>query len=163
MPRQGRSAKGRPRKKGTVRKKKSGGKVPGLPLPASGVRTAGMQAGGGFRPDERGGFRPDERSVLDQTNRLLGGIAAMPISTIEELRTCASSMFVFIFETMFQVRLANVIREPHLRSDYITNAGPCAKKAALSYPPVNEGSPPSPHRRPTPSLAYSRALALAWL
>ncbi|GMH74857.1 hypothetical protein TL16_g06575 [Triparma laevis f. inornata] len=62
--------------------------------------------------------------ILANTNALLKsvGVAAKPISRFAELRKSASSMFVAIFEAMFQVRLKGIIRKPSHVKDYEHNA-----------------------------------------
>ena len=56
----------------------------------------------------------EEFFILHSTNDLLAavGIDAKPIVKFSELQKCASSMFVAIFEAMFQVRLGGIGREP---------------------------------------------------
>ncbi|GMH62589.1 hypothetical protein TrRE_jg10946, partial [Triparma retinervis] len=66
----------------------------------------------------------EESLILANTNALLKsvGVAAKPISRFAELRKSASSMFVAIFEAMFQVRLKGIIRKPSQVKDYEHNA-----------------------------------------
>ncbi|GMH73208.1 hypothetical protein TrST_g7035 [Triparma strigata] len=66
----------------------------------------------------------EESLILANTNALLKsvGVAAKPISRFAELRKSASSMFVAIFEAMFQVRLKGIIRKPSHVKDYEHNA-----------------------------------------
>mmetsp|Transcript_15839 Transcript_15839/g.30617 ORF Transcript_15839/g.30617 Transcript_15839/m.30617 type:complete len:717 (-) Transcript_15839:127-2277(-) len=63
-------------------------------------------------------------SIVRRTNDLFVklNITTRPIQAFEELQKSASSMFVAIFETLFNVRLKNVIRKPRVVTDYITNA-----------------------------------------
>jgi len=62
--------------------------------------------------------------IVRRTNELFVklNITTRPIQAFEELQKSASSMFVAIFETLFNVRLKNVIRKPRVVTDYITNA-----------------------------------------
>ena len=50
------------------------------------------------------------------------GVASKPITTYQSLRKSASSMFVAIFEAMFQVTLKGIVRKPKLVKDYEHNA-----------------------------------------
>uniref|UniRef100_A0A7S2WBU4 DUF5745 domain-containing protein n=1 Tax=Mucochytrium quahogii TaxID=96639 RepID=A0A7S2WBU4_9STRA len=63
-------------------------------------------------------------AIVRRTNELFVklNITTRPIQAFEELQKSASSMFVAIFETLFNVRLKNVIRKPRVVTDYITNA-----------------------------------------
>eukprot|EP00514_Thraustochytrium_sp_LLF1b_P013584 CAMPEP_0184542980 /NCGR_PEP_ID=MMETSP0199_2-20130426/2584_1 /TAXON_ID=1112570 /ORGANISM="Thraustochytrium sp., Strain LLF1b" /LENGTH=602 /DNA_ID=CAMNT_0026936945 /DNA_START=109 /DNA_END=1917 /DNA_ORIENTATION=- len=63
-------------------------------------------------------------SIVRRTNELFVrlNITTRPIQAFEELQKSASSMFVAIFETLFNVRLKDVIRKPRVVTDYITNA-----------------------------------------
>lgn len=72
--------------------------------------------------DEVGGSQFDQ--LLNDTNRLLSaiGISAKPISSAEELSRVASSMIVAIFESIFETRLEDIIRNPESREQYIHNA-----------------------------------------
>ena len=65
-----------------------------------------------------------EELILRNTNELLRsvGVASKKISHFSELQKSASSMFVAIFEAMFQVRLKGVIRKPSHVKDYEHNA-----------------------------------------
>ncbi len=68
---------------------------------------------------------PDDSSVLlSNTNKLLSavGISAKTILSTEELTRVASSMFVAVFESLFHMRIEEVIRNPQLKIDYETNA-----------------------------------------
>ena len=58
------------------------------------------------------------------TSHLLSavGIASKPMMEYSELKNSASSMFVAIFEAMFQIRLRDVIRNPAEMGDYVHNA-----------------------------------------
>lgn len=58
------------------------------------------------------------------TNQLLSavGINAKPMVEFSELKKSASSMFVAIFEAMFQIRLRDVKRSPNHHIDYVHNA-----------------------------------------
>jgi hypothetical protein len=49
------------------------------------------------------------------------GIATKKITSMKELTRVASSMFVAVFEAMFQVRLEGIIRSPHSKEDYEVN------------------------------------------
>ncbi|CAM9608529.1 unnamed protein product, partial [Laminaria digitata] len=59
-------------------------------------------------------------SINTLLNRV--GISAKPINSFEELRKSASSMFVAIFEAMFQVRQRGVVRKPAHVHNYVHNA-----------------------------------------
>jgi len=65
-----------------------------------------------------------EELILKNTNELLRsvGVASKKIVHFSELQKSASSMFVAIFETMFQVKLKGVIRKPSHVKDYEHNA-----------------------------------------
>ena len=62
--------------------------------------------------------------MLDEVNSLLVavGISSKRISSMDELTRVASSMFVAIFESLFQVRLEGIIRNPYSTMDYVINA-----------------------------------------
>jgi hypothetical protein len=62
--------------------------------------------------------------LLNDTNRLLSaiGISAKQISSVEELQRVTSSMIVAIYESIFQTRLENIIRNPQTRAQYVHNA-----------------------------------------
>ncbi|CAM9610392.1 unnamed protein product [Pylaiella littoralis] len=66
----------------------------------------------------------EEGFILASINTLLNrvGISAKPINSFEELRKSASSMFVAIFEAMFQVRQRGVVRKPAHVHNYVHNA-----------------------------------------
>eukprot|EP00953_Heterococcus_sp_UTEX-ZZ885_P027221 14630-Heterococcus_DN1.PRE.1 len=66
----------------------------------------------------------EEQLILAGINKLLErvGIDAKPIKSFEELRKSASSMFVAIFEGMFQVRKEDIVRKPTVLNDYARNA-----------------------------------------
>ena len=66
----------------------------------------------------------EESVILSNTNALLRavGIDTKPMSAFEELRKSASSMFVAIFEAMFNRTLAGVERQPTHTGDYVLNA-----------------------------------------
>ena len=65
-----------------------------------------------------------EADVLERTNKLISvvGLSAKPIAEISELQQCAASMFVAIFESMFRVRVRDIIRVPTYPEDYKRNA-----------------------------------------
>lgn len=68
---------------------------------------------------------PDDSSVLlSNTNKLLSavGISTKTILSIEELTRVSSSMFVAVFESLFHVRIEEVLRNPQSKTDYETNA-----------------------------------------
>jgi hypothetical protein len=62
--------------------------------------------------------------LMNDTNRLLSaiGISAKQISSIEELSRVASSMIVAVYESVFETRLDNIIRNPESRAQYVHNA-----------------------------------------
>jgi len=62
-------------------------------------------------------------SLLLNTNNLLSavGITAKKISSINELTRVASSMFVAVYEALFQRRLEGIVRENPSKSDYEFN------------------------------------------
>ena len=64
-----------------------------------------------------------ELELVDATNDLLREIGAFPklITSFDELKTVASSMFVAIFENIFQVRLDGITRAPESYPDYVNN------------------------------------------
>jgi hypothetical protein len=66
----------------------------------------------------------DNAALLHDTNNLLFavGIPTKKISTISELSRVASSMFVAVYESIFHVRLDNIIRTPENKEDYSRNA-----------------------------------------
>ncbi|GBG29727.1 Centrosomal protein of 95 kDa [Hondaea fermentalgiana] len=85
-------------------------------------RGPGSATVGGSHPvDEDPAFY---EHIVQRTNDLFVklNITTRPIQAFEELQKSASSMFVAIFETLFNVRLKNVIRKPRVVTDYITNA-----------------------------------------
>ena len=65
-----------------------------------------------------------DAELLDEVNSLLVavGISSKRISSLDELTRVASSMFVAIFESLFQVRLEGIIRNPYTTMDYVINA-----------------------------------------
>jgi hypothetical protein len=65
-----------------------------------------------------------DADVLERTNKLIltVGLSAKPIEEISELRQCAASMFVAIFESMFRVRVRDIVRVPTYPEDYKRNA-----------------------------------------
>ncbi|CAM9184075.1 unnamed protein product [Discosporangium mesarthrocarpum] len=75
-------------------------------------------------PDSSLDEATEEGFILASINTLLGrvGISAKPINSFEELRKSASSMFVAIFEAMFQVRQKGVVRKPAHVHNYVHNA-----------------------------------------
>ena len=67
----------------------------------------------------------EENSVLiANTNKLLSavGIRAKHIFSVDELCRVAPSMFVAVFEALYQMRIEDVVRQPRSREDYIRNA-----------------------------------------
>ena len=62
--------------------------------------------------------------VVRRTNTLLHdiGVNAQPFPSFDELRSHASSMFVAIFETVFDTRIPGIVRAPEIVPDYIRNA-----------------------------------------
>ena len=64
-----------------------------------------------------------EVELVEATNDLLREIGAFPklIQSFEELTKVASSMFVAIFENIFQVRLEGIARVPQTYPDYVGN------------------------------------------
>lgn len=66
----------------------------------------------------------EDAELLDEVNSLLVavGISSKRISSLDELTRVASSMFVAIFESLFQVRLEGIIRNPYTTMDYVINA-----------------------------------------
>lgn len=62
--------------------------------------------------------------ILEETNSLLlaVGISAKQISSIEELSRVASSMFVAIYESLFHIRLDDIVRNPQSKDEYVHNA-----------------------------------------
>jgi hypothetical protein len=71
------------------------------------------------------GIAEDDTSVLlATTNRLLTavGISSKQIRSTEELSRVASSLFVAVFESLFQQKIEGVIRNPQSKDDYIVNA-----------------------------------------
>lgn len=66
----------------------------------------------------------DNAALLHDTNNLLlaVGIPTKRISTVSELSRVASSMFVAVYESIFHVRLDNIIRTPTTKEDYSHNA-----------------------------------------
>ncbi|CAM9344969.1 unnamed protein product [Ascophyllum nodosum] len=75
-------------------------------------------------PDSSLDEASEEGFILASINTLLNrvGISAKPINSFEELRKSASSMFVAIFEAMFQVRQRGVVRKPAHVHNYVHNA-----------------------------------------
>eukprot|EP00752_Nemacystus_decipiens_P002125 g2027.t1 len=75
-------------------------------------------------PDSSLDEATEEGFILASINTLLNrvGIEAKPINSFEELRKSASSMFVAIFEAMFQVRQRGVVRKPAHVHNYVHNA-----------------------------------------
>ncbi|CAM9105576.1 unnamed protein product [Hapterophycus canaliculatus] len=75
-------------------------------------------------PDSSLDEATEEGFILASINTLLNrvGISAKPINSFEELRKSASSMFVAIFEAMFQVRQRGVVRKPAHVHNYVHNA-----------------------------------------
>lgn len=62
-------------------------------------------------------------SLLSRTNKLFQYVGIeKPISTIEEIFSNSSSMFVALIESLFNTRLEKVYRYPSSKADYITNA-----------------------------------------
>ena len=61
---------------------------------------------------------------MEEVNTLLTtvGIDSKRIASLEELTRVASSMFVAVFESLFQVRLEGIIRHPYTMTDYKINA-----------------------------------------
>lgn len=70
-----------------------------------------------------GAFGNAEMELVEATNDLLREIGAFPklIQSFEELTKVASSMFVAIFENIFQVRLEGIARLPQTYPDYVGN------------------------------------------
>jgi hypothetical protein len=66
----------------------------------------------------------DEEAALRNTNTLLRsvGINGKPIAKFSDLCMSASSMFVAMFEAMFQTRLGGIVRRPQHVCDYVSNA-----------------------------------------
>lgn len=62
--------------------------------------------------------------VLPRANTLLAtvGVRSPPIQSLAELQQSASSMFVAVFEAIFQIRLREIIRRPQHRGDWVNNA-----------------------------------------
>eukprot|EP00939_MAST-03C_sp_MAST-3C-sp1_P000970 g970.t1 len=50
------------------------------------------------------------------------GVNSKPMSTVDELQKCASSMFVAVIESMLNRRLKSIVRVPKRRFDYVKNA-----------------------------------------
>ena len=77
---------------------------------------------------KRGGQNPQSHEhsvdVLERTNKLISavGLQAKPIAAVAELKQCATSMFVAIFEAMFRVRVRGIVRVPKYTKDYKENA-----------------------------------------
>ncbi|CAK9016301.1 Centrosomal protein of 95 kDa (Cep95) (Coiled-coil domain-containing protein 45) [Durusdinium trenchii] len=88
--------------------------------PGKGRRAGAQEQAGGASREER----EFHESIVRRTNELFVklNITTRPIQAFEELQKSASSMFVAIFETLFNVRLKNVIRKPRVVTDYIANA-----------------------------------------
>lgn len=66
----------------------------------------------------------DEAALLFNINKLLSavGIASKSIKSIHELCMVASSLFVAIYEALFQERIYGIIRTPKVYNDYERNA-----------------------------------------
>ncbi len=77
---------------------------------------------------KRSGLNPQAQEhsidVLERTNKLISavGLQAKPIAEVAELKQCATSMFVAIFEAMFRVRVRGIVRVPKYTKDYKENA-----------------------------------------
>ena len=73
---------------------------------------------------KRSGLNPQAQEhsidVLERTNKLISavGLQAKPIAEVAELKQCATSMFVAIFEAMFRVRVRGIVRVPKYTKDY---------------------------------------------
>ena len=65
----------------------------------------------------------NEEAALRNTNALLRsvGITGKPITAFLDLCMSASSMFVAMFEAMFQTRLGGIVRQPQHVCDYVSN------------------------------------------
>jgi len=63
-------------------------------------------------------------SLLQETNYLLAavGIASKKITSYDELCRVSSSLFVAVFETLFNCRIEGINRNPHFPIDYERNA-----------------------------------------
>ena len=75
---------------------------------------------GSGEPDYEVSYAPE----LTKANMLLRvtGVNSKPMGTVDELRKCASSMFVAVIESMVNRRIAHIVRAPKRRSDYVRNA-----------------------------------------
>lgn len=68
--------------------------------------------------------KEQEKAIIDQTNELLSsvGIIKKDIHSFSQLARVAPSMFVAIYEILYQVRLEDIIRTPTTHEDYVTNS-----------------------------------------
>ena len=66
----------------------------------------------------------ENSALLSTTNKILSmiGISAKKILSLNELTRVASSMFVAIYESLFNDKIDGVIRNPRTVLDYTTNA-----------------------------------------
>ena len=66
----------------------------------------------------------DSEILLSSTNKLLKlvRILSKPLMSIEELCRVSSSLFVAVFEALFNMRVEKVNRKPKTKNDYIQNA-----------------------------------------
>ncbi|KAG5184489.1 hypothetical protein JKP88DRAFT_194951, partial [Tribonema minus] len=66
----------------------------------------------------------EDEVLLRKINTLLTrvGIPAKPITSFNEVKKSASSMFVAIFEGMFKVTREGIVRKPTQLQDYVRNA-----------------------------------------
>jgi hypothetical protein len=66
----------------------------------------------------------DTSILLASTNKLLKlvRILSKPLMSIEELCRVSSSLFVAVFEALFDMRVEQINRRPKNKSDYIQNA-----------------------------------------
>jgi hypothetical protein len=78
-----------------------------------------------------------EALLLDDANTLLQAIKidTLPIRTISELVSLASSMFVAAFESVFTSQLEGVRRQPATQADYIYNADVVLHELRKHLPP----------------------------
>jgi hypothetical protein len=63
----------------------------------------------------------DANELLDRTDAILAQVGQHGFKDIEELQRLACSMFVYLFESIFD-RLEGVERRPRLKAEYAYNA-----------------------------------------
>ena len=79
-----------------------------------------------------------EEALINDTNLLLQSVGlTTPFLAFPDLRAHASSMFVAIFQKMFQVRLKGINISPYSPSDYVKNV----QVGLLHFPIISSITP----------------------